>query len=201
MADVRKVLTWGVLCLLAVLCGASPASATSASGSLLKLTDLPAGWVSVKSPVAGPRPPCLAAAEAPLARFPQGKVADVGENDHLAQLTERVISVPRSILRARYSDVVRRFTACNGSSWTRGPTFRLFITNRAAPPPGHFRTSSFSVTIRSPSTNVVPNPYLGLVDFAAVGTKVVVLSMQFAGVPVDGATFGSVEARAVARAA
>jgi hypothetical protein len=201
MTSVRKSLALGVLCLFALLGLTSPASATSPSGSLLKITDLPTGWVPVHSPGDGPRPPCLAAAESPLARFPEVKIADVGGNGRLAQLSERVVSVPRSILMARYSEVVRRFTACNGSSWTHGPRFRVTIKKRSEPPLGHAHGSGFSVTIRSPSTNVVPNPYPGLVAFLAVGNEVVILSMQFAGIPVDTSTFDSVVTKVVARVA
>ena len=172
MADVRKFLTLGVVCLFAMLYGTSPASAKSPTGSLLKISDLPAGWVSERSSVTGFTPPCLASAEASLARFPEVKIADVGETGHLAQLAERVVSVPRSILTARYSEVLRRFRACNGSTWTRGAKFRLSIERRAEPRLGNTQVTGFSVTIGSPSTNVEPNPYPGLVDLATVGNNV-----------------------------
>jgi hypothetical protein len=66
---------------------------------------------------------------------------------------------------------------------------------------GDFHITGFSISISSPSTNVEPNSWPGLVDFAVVGTKVVILSMLFTDGPVHGATFDSIEAQAVARAA
>lgn len=57
------------------------------------------------------------------------------------------------------------------------------------------RVTGFSTSPSSPSTNVEPNPYPGLVDFAVVGAKVVILSMLFADIPVDAATFDSIEAK------
>jgi len=79
--------------------------------------------------------------------------------------------------------------------------FHLLIKRRAVPAVGNTQVTGFSISISSPSTNVEPNPYPGLVDFAVVGNKVVVLSMLFADIPVDTATFDSIEAKAVARAA
>jgi len=66
---------------------------------------------------------------------------------------------------------------------------------------GDTQITGFSTSISSPSTKVEPNPYPGLIEFAIVGTKVVILSMLFAGTPVDTAAFDSIEAKAVARAA
>jgi hypothetical protein len=57
--------------------------------------------------------------------------------------------------------------------------------------------TAFSVTISSPSKNVEPNPYPGLVDFAVVGNKIVIVSMLFADIPVDTATFDSIESAAL----
>jgi hypothetical protein len=79
--------------------------------------------------------------------------------------------------------------------------FRLLIKGRAVPTLADTQVTGFSTSISSPSKNVEPNPYPRLVDFAVVGTKVVILSMLFADIPVDPATFDSIEAKAVARAA
>jgi hypothetical protein len=79
--------------------------------------------------------------------------------------------------------------------------FQLSIKGRLVPMVAGTQVSGFSTSISSPSKNVEPNPYPGLVDFAMVGNKVVILSMLFADIPVDTATFDSIEAKAVARAA
>jgi hypothetical protein len=198
--DVNKFFAVGMVCLLAILCTSSPASAES-RGSALKISDLPAGWVAEPSS-SGLTPPCLASAEQPLARFPETKSTGAGETGQLAQFVERVISVPRSFLLARYSEVVSRFLACNGSTWTRGTkSFQLSIESRVVPALRNAQVTGFLVSIASPSVNVEPNPYPGLVDFAVVGDKVVLLSMQFTGVPIDTAIFDSIESKAVARAA
>jgi hypothetical protein len=201
MADVRKLLL-GLTCVCAVLSVATLASAKSPTGSVLRLSDLPAGWMVSHSALVEFTPPCLASAEAPLAHYPDAKVAGAGEPSDLAQFAERVVSVPPRILRARYAAVVDRYAACDGSTWTRGTLkFNLLIKGRAVPALADTQVTGFSTSISSPSTNVEPNPYPGLIDFAVVGTKVVILSMLFADVPVDAATFDSIEAKAVARAA
>ena len=63
------------------------------------------------------------------------------------------------------------------------------------------QVTGFTTSIGSPSANVDPNPYPGLLDFAMVGTKIVILSMLFADIPVDTATFDSIEAKADQRGA
>ena len=197
----RKFLTLGIACVCAALSVALPVSAKSPTGSVLRLSDLPAGWVVNHSALVGFTPPCLASAEAPLAPYPKATVTGAGEPGDLAQFVERVVSIPRRILRARYSAVLQRYAACNGSTFTRGMMkFNLLIERRAAPAFGDTQATGFSISTSSPSTNVEPNPYPGLVDVAVVGTKVVVLSMLFADIPVDTATFDSIEAKAVARA-
>lgn len=79
--------------------------------------------------------------------------------------------------------------------------FDLLIAKRTVPMIGKIEITGFSVIISSPSKNVEPNPYPGLVDFALVGNKVVLVSMMFAGIPVDTATFDAIEGKALADAA
>jgi len=202
MADMRKCLIVGTVTVCAVLSVALPASAKSPTGSVLRRSDLPAGWAVNHSKVVGFTPPCLASAEAPLAAYPNATVGGAGEPGDLAQFVERVVSIPQRILRGRYSAVLQRYAACNGSTWTRAMLkFNLLIERRGVPAIGDTQITGFSTSISSPSTNVEPNPYRGLIDFAVVGTKVVILSMLFAGTPVDTAALDSIEAKAVARAA
>jgi len=78
--------------------------------------------------------------------------------------------------------------------------FNFLIKGRAVPAIAGTQVTGFTTSISSPSTNVEPNPYPGLLDFAVVGTKVVILSILFADIPVDIAIFDSIEAKAVARA-
>lgn len=201
MADVRKLLVLGMACVCAVLTAALPASAQSPTGSVLRQSDLPAGWVVNHSALVGFTPPCLASAGAALAHYPVAKVAGAGEPNELAQFTEKVVSVPRRVLRARYAAVLHRYAACNGSTWTRATLrFNLLIKGRTVPAIAGTQVTGFTTSISSPSKNVDPNPYPGLLDFAVVGTKIVLLSILFADVPVDTATFDSIEAKAVARA-
>jgi hypothetical protein len=201
MADVRKLLVLGITCICAVMTVASPASAKPPTGSLLRQSDLPTGWVVNHSSLVGYTPPCLASAGATLAHYPAAKFAVAGEQNDLAQVTERVISVPRRIVRTRSAAALRRYAACNGSTWTRGTLkFNLLIKGRAVPAIPGTQVTGFSTSISSPSTSVDPNPYPGLLDFAVVGTKIVILSMLFADIPVDTSTFDAFEAKAVTRA-
>jgi hypothetical protein len=189
----------GVVCLMVVAWGSSSSLATVPTGSVLRVADLPAGWIVDRSELVGSTPPCIASAEAPLKSFPEKRVAFAGETDHLAELSERVISVPSRVLNSKYTAVLRRYRACNRSTWTRATdlTFLLSITRRRALSVGKVHVAAFSVSLSSPSGEVEPNPYPGLVDFAVVGDKVVIVSMQFAEIPVDPSMFDSIETTAV----
>jgi hypothetical protein len=134
MTGLRKLLLVGTACVCAVLSVALPASAKSPTGSVLRLSDLPARWVVNRSALVGFIPPCLASAEASLARYPNAKVAGAGNSGDLVEFAEQVVTIPPRILRARYSAILQGYAACNDSTWTRGKMkFNLLIERRAVP--------------------------------------------------------------------
>jgi len=198
---VRTRLAFGIAILVAVLISPIPASAQQSNGPVLGASDLPAGWNVEGSGPVGTTPPCIKTAEAPLKSFAQRSAAYAGGAHQLASLTEQIVTVPQSHLNRTYSEVIRGYAACNGATWTRGVRLRLSVTRRIVPSVGAVHVTGFSIAIRSPSKNVDPNPYPGLVDFAEVGHRVVILSMLFADIPVSHSTFDSFETKAISMAA
>jgi hypothetical protein len=179
MVGVHKLLALVMACFIAAAWGPSASSATVPTGSVLKVGDLPAGWIVDRAELVGNTPPCIASAEAPLESFPERRAAFAGETSHLAVLDERVISIPGRDLKSRYSAVLCRYAACNRATWTRGRNlkFTLSITRRPSFTLGKIHVAGFSISVSSPSRKVVPNPLPGLVDFAVVGHEIVLVAI------------------------
>ena len=125
MTDVRRLLAFGVVGLITVVVFASPATGRMRIRWLLQLSQLPAGWSLNSSASVGSAPPCIGSAERSLKPFLVERTGFAGESNHLAELSEEIVSVPARDLGQQYSKVLRRYAACNGATWTRGFKFEL----------------------------------------------------------------------------
>ena len=187
--------------MLLTACGPSPTPSNRPTNSILRATDLPAGWRVDPSLLVGSAPPCVKAAESPLQGLSSAEAAFAGEEHDLASLVERVVVLPRTGRTTRFSEVVHQYAGCNETSWVNGGTrFELSISARMLSPPPGADLAGFATSVSSPATNVQPNPYPGYLDFALVGDRMIELSMEFADIPVDAPTFDSLVARAISLA-
>ena len=195
----RTVVALAMLTVLTA-CGSSSMSSGRPTSSLLRVTDLPAGWIVDRSLLVSSLPPCVNAAQSPFRGLASTEAAFAGEEHDLASLVERVVVLPHDNRTARFSEVVHDYAACNDTSWVNGGTkLELFIGTRTGTSPPGADLAGFTTILNSPAINVEPNPYVGEVDFVLVGDKFIELSMEFAGIPVDLQTFDSLALTAISR--
>jgi len=88
------------MAMVLVACGGSSISASTPTSALLRINNLPSGWIVDQALLVDSSPPCVKAAKSPLEGQAWAEAAFAGEEDHLGSRATSS-QPPSPILRSR----------------------------------------------------------------------------------------------------